>query len=71
MSEYPKMLYKPGDAFEWEGMKLGSLIVADAEAEVAAFADGWLTADLLGNEPAPLPQDAVVAPRRGRPPKVA
>lgn len=71
MSEYPKMLYKPGDAFEWEGMKLDSLIVVDAEAEGVAFDEGWLTADLLGNEPAPLPQDAVAAPRRGRPSKVA
>jgi len=65
MNEFPKMLFKPGTAFEWEGMKLDSLTVADADAEAEAFADGWLTVDMLGDDAEPVAD----APRRGRPRK--
>ncbi|MDE2442200.1 MAG: hypothetical protein KGP14_14365 [Betaproteobacteria bacterium] len=67
MEEYPKMIYRDGDGFEWEGHSLESLIVADAGEEEAALADGWRVS------PNPLDHDGDGKPggaRRGRPKKV-
>lgn len=48
MNDFPKMLYKLGSELVWEGRKLATKIVADAEAEAAAVEDGWLAiADFL------------------------
>lgn len=41
MHEHPKILYRAGDALEWEGRKLATLIVEDVKAEEAALAAGW------------------------------
>lgn len=39
MTEYPRMLYREGGDLVWEGRRLATLIVADADAEAAAT--GW------------------------------
>jgi hypothetical protein len=71
-NEFPKMLFKMGSAFEWEGRKLDSLLVHDAGQEAAAFDDGWLTsAMVLDADDAAPADDEAPAPRRGRPRKVA
>lgn len=41
MDLHPKMLYKAGGSEELHGGKFATLIVADADAEAAAVADGW------------------------------
>jgi hypothetical protein len=41
MHEYPKALYKPGTAFEWEGVMLDETIVCDHATEVEARKHGW------------------------------
>ncbi len=45
MDEYPKMLYKTGSEFEWEGLSLDTITVADADEEAAAT--GYKTAEAL------------------------
>lgn len=40
-NEFPKILYRDGTAFEWEGQTLDLLIVADADEEKAARVNGW------------------------------
>jgi hypothetical protein len=47
MHEFPKWLYRIGEEIEWEGHKLAGLIVADAEAEAKAIADGWRELETL------------------------
>lgn len=50
--EYPLMLYRAGDQFQWDGKATDSLIVDDGEAHDAALADGWkAAADYLVDEP--------------------
>lgn len=41
MSEYPRMLYRDGDAMRWEGLDLDHRVVTDAEEEAAAVKEGW------------------------------
>jgi len=41
---YPLMLYREGDDHEWDGRKVGILIVNDADEHEAARADGWAEA---------------------------
>lgn len=60
--EYPKMLYRAGSAFRWEGCDLDCRIVSDEADEATARADGWAGLDETTDaEP----------PKRGRPRKVA
>jgi hypothetical protein len=39
---YPMMLYRAGDAFEWDGRKTDSLVVADSKEHATALATGWV-----------------------------
>lgn len=45
MSQHPKVLYRDGTAFEWDGRRFDILAVADEAEEKRAIADGWRTAD--------------------------
>lgn len=45
MQEYPKILYKKGTSFEWEGLSLDLLTVNDADEEKAAT--GYVTVEKL------------------------
>lgn len=63
--EYPKMLYRDGTAFEWDGRALDTLIVDDAAGEAAALADGWR---VTGN---PLDHDGDGKPGGSRKPRKA
>lgn len=49
MQEYPKILYKKGDQFEWEGLSLDSVEVADKDEEKAAT--GFVTIEKLLEKP--------------------
>jgi hypothetical protein len=40
--EYPAMLYKSGDMFEWDGERFDYVIVNDQEEADIALADGWV-----------------------------
>lgn len=50
MNEFPKTLARIGDEIEWEGLKLATLIVASAEHEAEAIADGWRHIESLLNK---------------------
>lgn len=69
MADFPLMLYKAGADFEWDGRRLTSLIVDDAEGKAAAEADGWLTAADVCSLGAAEPEAEADAPRKGRPAK--
>lgn len=58
MEEYPKMLFKPGTSYDWDGIGVDFLTVGDAAEEADAIAAGW-SFDRPGEE----------APKRGRPRK--
>lgn len=45
--QFPKMLYKDGEALDWNGSLVDTLIVSDAAEEEIALADGWR----LGRDP--------------------
>lgn len=72
MSEFPKMLYRPGaEARVWNEHDVDLLIVDDAESEVSAKREGWGESPI---PPSPLDHDkdgklGGSLPRRGRPPK--
>lgn len=55
MDEFPKMLFKPGASYDWDGAGVDFLIVNDADEEASAIADGWASGR---------PDETV--PRRGR-----
>jgi len=38
---FPKMLYKDGTAFDWDGKGVDILTVSDEAEEQDALADGW------------------------------
>lgn len=59
VTEYPKMLYRDGSAFDWEGKAVDYRTVSDAAEEDAAVTDGWRHG-----------REAEDAPKRGRKPKV-
>jgi hypothetical protein len=42
MSEYPRMLYRPGTKTRVWGISVDTLIVRDAEEQKAAVAEGWM-----------------------------
>jgi hypothetical protein len=44
MSEFPKSLYRRGTGFEWCGVALDGITVADAGGEALARKDGWTDA---------------------------
>ena len=47
-SGYPKMLYRDGSEFRWDGRPTDSVVVQDAEEAEIALLDGWkLPADYL------------------------
>lgn len=53
MDEYPKMLFRDGAEFLWDGRGTDALAVASAGEEASALADGWkLSADYLASDPA-------------------
>jgi hypothetical protein len=71
MSEYPKMLYRPGGPDDLWGNPATQLIVEDSEGEKDARVDGFGTAvevaaafDAEADEPE-------TPKRRGRPPKAS
>lgn len=66
MSEYPKMIYRLGNEFVWDGVGVDMRIVDDHAEESAAIEDGWS----LTQPAKPEPEPESSAPRRGRPPKV-
>lgn len=41
MQTYPRMLYRSGNSFSWEGHDLDTRTVADADEEAQAIAEGW------------------------------
>lgn len=50
-AQFPRMLYRPGTALQWEGHSVDWKIVDDAEEEAAALADGWnLSPDALDHD---------------------
>lgn len=58
MHEHPKMLYRDGSAFEWEGRSLECVIVCDHAGEAEARKVGWRDAlELLGTVKGPDPLD--------------
>jgi hypothetical protein len=73
MSDFPKMLYRPGTEIEWSGLNLDTCIVDDEASKAAANAEGWGTAaDVFTAKSANDAEESTQvaeAPRRGRPPK--
>ena len=42
MDEYPVIVYRVGESFDWDGRPTDTLECADAQALKDAKADGWL-----------------------------
>jgi hypothetical protein len=55
MSEYPRMLYRPGTKTRVWGISVDTLIVRDVEEQKAAVAEGWMLRP--DSEPGPDPLD--------------
>lgn len=50
MTDFPKMLYRDGTEFEWDGRPTDTLVVTDNAEFEAAIDDGWLIPrDYLGS----------------------
>lgn len=61
MTEFPKCLYRAGSAIEWEGRKIDTFIVEDAEAEAKALKEGWQRVETFLEAKA---EEAVVAVKK-------
>jgi hypothetical protein len=64
MPEFPAMMYRAGTAFQWEEVRVDTLIVAKEAEYEAALAEGWSI-----GKPSADAADAEPPKRRGRPPK--
>jgi hypothetical protein len=65
MKEWPRMLYRAGVGTFVDGVECAAMVVADARAQTAAEADGWMASvhGAAPSEPAIAPADDAPATR--------